>query len=373
MLSIKDAGAWTDPCTLLSVPEELGPPSFAVDTLSRGHLVYKVHFCDQNGNSAIYYGTFNTGAPSLQTRVLDSSELSCGNASIDCTPYLNSVHAVWDKESKIWYNWKDSTGCHTPEDVSAEEKDASKTPSVDVVYDTVHVIWAFEIEPKKDIIRYRRKDREWGDISSPSDTNLETARQPVLSHGPGGLYAVWAEVPTGGTHSDILYAEWDNGEWQRKGNYCTSPVTDDYPQALQRPRGSNADIDVVWANGNSTPFWLANIRIELGRMCGVGPQSAGLRDGQPEVFALLDPFPSPFSESVVLRYHVPRPAPVAIRIFDVAGRLVSTLVDGHEKPGRYVAEWNGMDNLGRHVSQGVYFARMESGVFTATQKTILLR
>ena len=376
LFSIKNSGSWSDPYTLLSVPEELGPPSFVIDSLDLGHLVYKVHFCDQNGSSAIHYGAIDTDAPSLQDTVLDASELSCGNASIGYTPYFNSVHVVWEKESKIWHSWKDLAGWHGPEDVSAELKDKSRTPSIDVVGDTVHVVWAFELDVKKEIIRYRRKYGVfWGSISSPSDTNLETSGQPVVTFGPGGLYAVWAEVPTGYSHSDIMYAKWSPmaREWVRLGNYSANPVTDDYPQALQRISGSNPVLDVVWTSGDLKPFHVANFAPDL-RTRGVGGgQSAGLRNRLPKVFGLSHPFPTPFSQSVVLRYQVPRSARVILRVYDVTGRLVKNLVDGSQKPGRYAAEWGGADNSGRRVSHGVYFARMESGNFLATRKLVFLR
>jgi M6 family metalloprotease-like protein len=375
----KTGGSWTAPDTLHSISEELGPPSFVIDTLDLGHIAYKVHLCEQNGNSEIHYGTFDIASPDLQDTALDASGHGCGNASIGYTPYLNSVHVVWEKESKIWHTWKDAvspgSGWHMASMISAQ--DTSETPSIDVLHDTVHVVWASKVGGGKSIIRYRRKTGStWGSISSPSDTSLVTARQPIVVHGPGGLYAVWAEIPTGSSHSDIIYAEWDSLGWQRMGNFCTSPITDDYPQALQRPMagaGNPVGLEVAWTSGNSLPFHVANSVASLRGRGGGGGQSAGLRSGAPRVFALKHPFPSPFVERAVLRYQVPYAARVTLRVFDLAGRLIRTVVDAQETPGYHTAEWIGEDDLGRSVSGGVYFARFESGKFTATRKMVLLR
>jgi len=62
-----------------------------------------------------------------------------------------------------------------------------------------------------------------------------------------------------------------------------------------------------------------------------------------------------------------------LRIFDVNGRLVSTLIDGALQPGNYSAVWNGTDERGTSVSSGVYFLKLEVGSEAAVRKVILAR
>jgi hypothetical protein len=84
--------------------------------------------------------------------------------------------------------------------------------------------------------------------------------------------------------------------------------------------------------------------------------------------------PNPFNPTTRIRYEVPLGGgKVAIRIFDVAGRLVKTLVDGHETYGQKTITWDGTNESGGHVASGVYFCRMEAPGFAKTVKVTLIR
>ena len=75
-----------------------------------------------------------------------------------------------------------------------------------------------------------------------------------------------------------------------------------------------------------------------------------------------------------ISYSVASPgARVAVRVFDVRGRLAATLVDENKVPGRYSAAWDGRDATGRQVAAGVYFVRMEAGEFRAASKLLVVR
>jgi predicted outer membrane repeat protein len=94
----------------------------------------------------------------------------------------------------------------------------------------------------------------------------------------------------------------------------------------------------------------------------------------PMAFALYQNVPNPFSPTTVILYDVPKGGGrVELRIYDVAGRLIRTLVDEVETPGSKRASWDGRDDHGYPVSTGVYFYRMTAPDFTKTRKMILLR
>lgn len=84
--------------------------------------------------------------------------------------------------------------------------------------------------------------------------------------------------------------------------------------------------------------------------------------------------PNPFNPRTSVRYAVPATGLVGLRIYDVAGRLVRTLVDGEPKTaGRHEVEWNGRDDRGVPVAAGVYFARVEAGGTDSSAKMVLLK
>jgi len=64
---------------------------------------------------------------------------------------------------------------------------------------------------------------------------------------------------------------------------------------------------------------------------------------------------------------------VNLRVFDLMGRLIATLVDEEESEGEHETEWNGRTVNGSVAASGVYFYRLQSGSFQGAEKMILLR
>jgi hypothetical protein len=84
--------------------------------------------------------------------------------------------------------------------------------------------------------------------------------------------------------------------------------------------------------------------------------------------------PNPFNPTTTIKYEVKESGLVSLRIYNVAGQLVKTLVDGHRNSGQlYEASWNGLNNSGQSVSSGVYFYKLVSTNFTQTKKMVLLK
>jgi hypothetical protein len=95
--------------------------------------------------------------------------------------------------------------------------------------------------------------------------------------------------------------------------------------------------------------------------------------GLPSRMALLQNRPNPFNPTTVIRYDVARPGQVRMRVYDLSGALVNTILDDYHEAGRYETVWRGDDNSGWQVSSGVYFYRLESNDFTETKRMTLLR
>jgi flagellar hook assembly protein FlgD len=60
-------------------------------------------------------------------------------------------------------------------------------------------------------------------------------------------------------------------------------------------------------------------------------------------------------------------------VYDVSGRVVTTLVDQVREPGVYSSLWNGTDEVGNELGSGIYFVRMTAGSYSGTIKVGLLR
>ena len=98
---------------------------------------------------------------------------------------------------------------------------------------------------------------------------------------------------------------------------------------------------------------------------GVSPN-----DVVPETFTLYPAYPNPFNPVTTIRFDIPEGAAnlLSLRIFDINGGLVETLMDGQREPGIYTVQWDGSDQ-----PSGVYFSRLESGSTVAVRKLILLK
>ena len=84
-------------------------------------------------------------------------------------------------------------------------------------------------------------------------------------------------------------------------------------------------------------------------------------------------YPNPFNPSTTIAYDLPSEASVSIVIYDALGQEVRRLINDTKAAGRYTIQWDARDNLGRGVGSGVYIAKVEAGVFSATQKMLLLK
>jgi predicted GH43/DUF377 family glycosyl hydrolase len=94
----------------------------------------------------------------------------------------------------------------------------------------------------------------------------------------------------------------------------------------------------------------------------------------PERARLLANVPNPFNPRTTIRFELPVASTVRLDIYDAAGALVRTLLDGARGPGQHALEWDGTDRSGRGAASGIYFARLGvDGAVVDTHKLMLLK
>ncbi|UCF78029.1 MAG: T9SS type A sorting domain-containing protein [Candidatus Eiseniibacteriota bacterium] len=95
----------------------------------------------------------------------------------------------------------------------------------------------------------------------------------------------------------------------------------------------------------------------------------------PEVawFGLLQNYPNPFNPLTRIEFQLERAGPVTLRVYDVSGKLVKTLVQGTADPGRHTVLWRGEDERGKPVASGIYVYTLEAGGMSASRKMVLLK
>jgi hypothetical protein len=93
----------------------------------------------------------------------------------------------------------------------------------------------------------------------------------------------------------------------------------------------------------------------------------------PGVFGLMQNYPNPFNPETIINYQVPMTCSVQIKIFDLLGREVKTLVDEEKTIGAYKAIWNATDNTGNKLASGIYIYSIKTNKFFQSRKMILMR
>ena len=93
----------------------------------------------------------------------------------------------------------------------------------------------------------------------------------------------------------------------------------------------------------------------------------------PETFTLHQNYPNPFNPTTTIRFEVPIPSQVSLKIYNLMGQEIRTLTRDWFPIGNHHLIWNGKDHQGAPVSAGVYIYRLQSQGFQKTRKMVLLK
>ena len=202
------------------------------------------------------------------------------------------------------------------------------------------------------------------DVSYPSDSLMSprTLLQATLMVAPGQSHRVLARV---------LAAKWRS---QIRANDSLQVVVSGDTVTVESPRVA-AKYLVCSGSGPCT-FGDANdldLGVELNGLTFRGMARArpgdavGATDG---LKLVIEPNPSRMPQ---VRFRVPRTSMVDVSVFDLFGRRVATLVRAPLQRGSYSHRWNGADDSGRRVRDGLYFCRIVAGDAAWTERVQLLR
>jgi hypothetical protein len=84
-------------------------------------------------------------------------------------------------------------------------------------------------------------------------------------------------------------------------------------------------------------------------------------------------YPNPFNPSTTIRYALSTDGPVSIRVYNMLGQEVATLVDGFQKAGEQSVVWNGVNNFGQSVASGLYIYRLQAGNTVLSHKMMFAK
>ncbi|MBI2503643.1 MAG: DUF4331 family protein [Chloroflexi bacterium] len=186
--------------------------------------------------------------------------------------------------------------------------------------------------------------------------------QPVQDKGKYGQF-----IPLDILTPDLLTIDTSKPTLYPNGRGLTDDVID---ISLGLLGGGTDDVD-----GNDAEYLTAFPYLAPPHTAAAKPAAAALPAG----LALEPAYPNPFNPSTQIPYNLPAAGTVSLKIYDLLGQEVRTLVDGAQAPGHYLVTWDGTDHAGHQVASGIYLYRLhmrstaESVPFTLTRQLTLLR
>ena len=98
-----------------------------------------------------------------------------------------------------------------------------------------------------------------------------------------------------------------------------------------------------------------------------------ISDNKPAHFALNQNYPNPFNPTTKIDYMVKNNEEVILKVVDILGKKVKVLVNERKGAGSYTTEWDGTNEKGQVVSNGIYFVQMNAGDYSAVRKMIYIK
>ncbi|MBN1781495.1 T9SS type A sorting domain-containing protein [bacterium] len=124
---------------------------------------------------------------------------------------------------------------------------------------------------------------------------------------------------------------------------------------------------------NGFPKWtIDDVMLHPNEATVTGVGKEYVRIGK-EDFVLKNNYPNPFNQSTVIRYAITREQHLTIRILNILGQEVRTLIDQEQPPGEYTVIWNGRNSRGFEADSGIYYCRMQAADKIRTIKMLLLK
>jgi len=335
---------------------------------------------DGSGTSALFSRVYHSN-----TGVLDSIQqltpglFFAGNSSI-AAGRDGVVHLVWvDTRSgsqQIWTKrFVPGSGWTADEQLVFSPTSASAPSITADWHNHMHLVWVDLRDGNREIY-YKEyvPGVGWDALDTRITTNTATQIQPYVDADPvGNVYTVWTDLRNSSTNFDIFYDTRQHGVWV--GNTPLVYAATDTSNSVQQYPGIAHDefgaAYVAWTDErlpasvgkNKDAFYKVGFNVVTAVPIGEAP---GLT-------RLLRNYPNPFNPSTKIQFALERNAQVSLRVFDVQGRAVRTLIDSYLASGPRLVSWDGRDDRGRPVSSGTYFLRLEGGGTYLTRTVNLVK
>ena len=359
-------------------------PSIAMDG-SGNFVIVWWDFRDGDNNPDIYYQRYNSNgvAQKSNTKVNDdvgivyqeSPSIAMDGSGNFVIVWMDKRSGNWDIYFQLYSSNGEAIGVNTKANNDAgTAQQGSPSISMDGSGNFV-IVWVDYRSGNYDIYfqRYSSDGTALG-VNTKANDDAGTVEQYVPSiatDGSGNFVIVWQDHRYGILNSDVIGQRYYANGTSRGANYRIVADGPNYGEGLP----------VVVANSTQIVFsWMDNRRLKgwdiYGKVVGWdwdGVTSVSSQKNIPTEFALLQNYPNPFNPNTNIQFKIKDYCHVVLKIHDVLGREVATLVNEKKEPGEYEVEWNPSTSSGQVLPTGVYIYKLTAGTQTITRKAILIK
>ena len=331
-------------------------------------------------NPDLFYAIYNTTTRTMgaQQQLTNDAAFS-GSASIAATRD-GVVHVAWvdtrTAAQQIWTKRFVPGSGWTPDAQLVFSTASATQPSLTADYKgRVHLVWRDSRDGDSEIYyKEYRPGIGWDAADTRVTVNTATQSEPSVDADPqSNVYVVWTDQRNGSSNPDIFYEERKAGIWQPEVALvsATSDTTNSVQQFPAITHDGEATTYVAWTD-HRLPATSGKNR-EVFYKVGTGLVTGVEAEVTPPMTRLLRNYPNPFNPATRIVFRLDRDAQATLRVFDVHGRLVRTLVDSYLAAGPRTVEWDGRDDRGRPLASGTYYMRLQGGGTYVTRAVSLLK
>ncbi|MFA5806017.1 MAG: exo-alpha-sialidase [Melioribacteraceae bacterium] len=332
------------------------------------HLVWNDN---RDGNYEVYYKNSSDGGDTW------SADLRLSNtASKSWMPSVaisgSVVHVVWHDSTagnwEIYYKRSTNGGISWGADTRLTNNSASSQwATLAVSGSIVHIAWTDDRTGTLDNIYYKRSTNggsTWGADTKLSMKNSNNDSFPSLAVNGSNVHLVFYGYRSK-SHYDIIYKTSTNAgvTWGSDVQLTNNPAASNIPSIAV----SGSNIHVIfrdWRDGTNSEIYYKRYGTSLQKSLAAVEQEEGL----PTEFQLMQNYPNPFNPTTSISFSIPQAVFVTLKVYDMLGREISTLVNGELEAGYHEVNFDASK-----LASGIYFYKLQVGGFVDMKKMILTK
>ena len=206
------------------------------------------------------------------------------------------------------------------------------------------------------------------DLSNPKGWRIPVTEPDSTSIQPGGFLVFWCDndADQGVLHTEIGLS----GSGEQIGLFAADGIS---PVDTLNFEQQESNISYGrFPDGSEN--WYAFTMPTPGEANSVTAIDDKLFSGQlPDNYVLEQNYPNPFNPKTHISYRIPVKTKLTIKIYNLRGEEIKTVVNDYKNAGSYLVQWNGSDNNGSPVASGIYLCRIKAGEYSEVRKMLLVK